>query len=128
MARQKPPVSDSELEVLKVLWEGGPGTVREIQGRLPKRRRRWAYTTLLTLLLRLREKGYVASDPSGVAHVYRAVVSRDKLLRQQLGDLAKRVCDGMASPLVHALVQGHRFTAEEIEQFRRLLDELEGGE
>jgi BlaI family penicillinase repressor len=120
-----PPVSDAELDVLKVLWDHGPLTVREVEGHFRRRRKKWAYTTILTLLSRLREKGHVASDKSGAAHVFRSVVSRDQLLQHGLTDLADRVCDGTASPLVHALVQGRRFSPEEIAQLRKLLDEME---
>ena len=119
------PVSDAELQVLKALWEGGAGTVRDVESRLRRRRRRWAYNTILTLLSRLREKGYVASDRGGTAHVFRAAVSRQQLLRHGLSDLADRVCDGTSSPLVHALVQGQSFSAKEIAELRRMLDELE---
>jgi predicted transcriptional regulator len=121
----RPPISNAELEVLKVLWEHGEGTVREINALLGRKKRRWAYTTVLTLLSRLRQKGYVTSQEQGVAHVFRSAVSRHKLLRQHLAELADQICDGTASPLVHALTDGQRFTGEEIEQFRRLLDELE---
>jgi BlaI family transcriptional regulator, penicillinase repressor len=124
----KPPVSDAELTVLKILWQHGPGTVREINERLHTQQQQWAYNTVLTLLTRLRDKGYVTSKKTGVAHVFRAAVSREKLLRQRLTELADQVCDGTASPLVHALVQGRRFSSEEIEQFRQLLDQLESEE
>lgn len=120
-----PAISDAELDVLKVLWKDGPLTVREVNGLLRKKKRRWAYNTVLTLLSRLREKGYVASDKSGVAHVFRAAVSQETLLQHRLTELAERVCDGTASPLVHALVQGKRFSAREIREFRELLDRLE---
>jgi predicted transcriptional regulator len=116
-------VSDAELEVLKVLWEHPGGTVREILAAM--RRKRWAYTTMQTLLGRLEAKGFVASDRSGSAHVYRAAVSREQLLQDRLSDLSKQLCKGTASPLVMALVEGVRFTPAEIEQFRRLLDELQ---
>jgi predicted transcriptional regulator len=125
MTPTRPPVSDTELTVLKVLWRSGPGTVRDIEARLRRRKPRWAYNTVLTLLTRLREKGYVASDARGAAHVFRPVVTRDELLRQGLTSLADRICDGTASPLVHALVRGRRLTAEEIAHLRQLLDELE---
>jgi predicted transcriptional regulator len=118
-----PPVSDAELDVLKVLWEHGPATVRQIESRL-RRRRRWAYTTVLTLLSRLREKGCVASDKSGAAHVFRAEVSRQQLLENGLSDLAQRICDGTAGPLVNALVQGVRLSAADIAHLRKVLDEL----
>lgn len=125
MPPRLPPVSETELEVLKVLWDRGAGTVREINELLAERGRRWAYTTVLTLLARLEAKGYAASDKSGVAHVFRPRVTRDKLLAARLDTLAAELCEGTATPLVHALVQGRRFTAAEIERFRQLLDELE---
>jgi predicted transcriptional regulator len=60
-----------------------------------------------------------------VAHVFRPALTRDKLLRQRLKDLANQLCEGTATPLVLALVEAQRFTAEEISQFRQLLDQLE---
>src|SRR5438105_4316942 len=120
-----PSISKTELDILKVLWEHGSGTVREINTLLHRQGHPRAYTTMLTLLQRLEAKGYVASDKSGVAHVFRPTVSRDKLLRQRLKDLANQLCEGTATPLMFALVEGQRFTAEELSQFRRLLDQLE---
>ncbi|MEX2172691.1 MAG: BlaI/MecI/CopY family transcriptional regulator [Pirellulales bacterium] len=121
-------ISDAELEVLKALWKHGPATVREINAQLRPLKRRWAYNTVLTLLTRLREKGYVASEKRGVAHRFASVVSREELLRRKLTDVADRVCNGMASPLVHALVEGQQFSADEIAQFRKLFDELQQAE
>ena len=125
METRRASISETELDVLKVLWEHGPGTVRVIHHHLRRQGRRWAYTTVLTLLQRLEAKGYVMSDKSGVAHVFRPAVTRDKLLRQRLKDLANQLCEGTATPLVLALVEGQRFTAAEISQFRQLLDQLE---
>ena len=119
------PVSDAELEVLKVLWSTGPATVRDVAAALRKQRRRLAYNTVLTLLSRLREKGYVAADRRDTAHQFRAVVTREALLGSSLAALADLVCDGTSSPLVLALVRDQRFSAEEIAHFRKLLDTLE---
>jgi predicted transcriptional regulator len=121
---RRTPVSDAELEVLKELWTSGPATVRDVAAALRKRRRRLAYNTVLTLLTRLRDKGYVAADRRDTAHLFRAVVTRDDLLGSSLSALADRVCDGTASPLVLALVRGQRFSAEELAHFRKLLDDL----
>jgi len=121
-------VSDAELDVMKALWAGGAGTVREVEGRLRKRRRRWAYNTVLTLLSRLRDKGFVESDASGAAHIFKAAVSRDQLLHRGLVELADRVCDGTASPLLHALVQARKLTPADIAELRRMLDEIESRE
>ena len=125
VAARRPATSQAELDILKTIWEHGPGTVRQINARLRQTGRRWAYTTVLTLLQRLQAKGYVASDKTGLAYVFRAVVSRDRLLRQRLKDLANQLCEGTPAPLVLALVQNQRFSEEEIEQFRKLLDQLE---
>jgi BlaI family penicillinase repressor len=123
---RRPAISDTELEVLRVLWERPEGTVREILEALPKRR--WAYTTVQTLLGRLETKRYVTSERGSPAHVYRAVVSRDQLVQQGLSDLSERLCEGTASPLLMALVEGVRFSPEEIEQLRKMLDQLEDSE
>jgi predicted transcriptional regulator len=118
-------ISEAELEVLKVLWEHSAGTVREINAILHKQGRRWAYTTVQTLLQRLESKGHVTSDRTGPAHVYRAAVSREDLLSRRLRELADQFCDGTASPLLQALVGDSRLTPEDIEQLRQILDRLE---
>jgi predicted transcriptional regulator len=122
------PLTDAERDVLKVLWERPAATVREVLDRLPRGPRSAgprAYTTVQTLLHRLVAKGYAAADKRGAAHVFRAAVSREQLLQQRLTDLADELCEGTASPLLLALVEGRRFSPEEIERFRRLLDDLD---
>lgn len=118
-------IGQTELEVLKALWEHGPCTVREVHAILQRQGDR-TYNTVLTHLQRLEAKGYVKSDKREVAHVFRPAVSRENMLGQRLKDLADQLCEGTATPLVLALVGGHRFSADEISQFRKLLDELEG--
>ena len=118
------PVSDAELEVLKVLWSVGPATVRDVAAALKKQRRRLAYNTVLTLLTRLRDKGYVEADTTGTAHQFTAVVTREDLLGSSLSALADRICDGTASPLVHALVRGQHLSRQELADLRKLLDDL----
>ncbi len=118
-------LGENELDLLKLLWEHGPATVRDLNALARRLGRRWAYTTVLTMLQRLETKGFVASDKTGLAHVFRATVSRDRLLRQRLKDLANQLCEGTATPLVLALVEGERFTPEDLSRFRNLLDELE---
>lgn len=125
MATRRTELSDTELEVLKALWGLGQGTVRDLHERLEHDGRNWAYTTVLTFVGRLESKGYVASDKSGVAHIFRPIVSRDALLRQRLTHLAADLCEGTSTPLVHALVEGQQFSPEEIARFRELLDRLE---
>lgn len=125
MADRRPTISDTELDVLKILWERPSGTVREILTALREQGKQWAYTTVQTLLHRLEEKEYVACDRGEATHVFRALVSRDQLLQRRLSDLSAQLCEGTASPLVLALVEGVRFTPQEIEQLRQLLDQME---
>ena len=86
---ERPPPSEQELEILKVLWDEGPSTVRGVDEVLRGRGVRRIYTHLQTLLNRLQAKGHVASKPKSgtLAHVYRAVSTRDDLLRDRLQDL-----------------------------------------
>ena len=117
-------VSDAELEVLKVLWASGPATVRDVATALRRQRRNLAYNTVLTLLSRLRDKGFVEADRRDTAHVFRASVTRDELVGSSLSALADRICDGTASPLLLALVRDRRLSATDITQLRKLLDDL----
>ena len=125
MDTRQPPVSKAELEVLKVLWERPSATVREVNAALREQGRDQAYTTVQTLLQRLQAKGYVSSDRGGPANVYRAAVSRDDLVSQRLRELSEQLCDGTSSPLLLALVEGSRLTAEEVRRLRELLDRLQ---
>jgi len=115
----------AELEVLKILWEEGPCTVREVMNHLHARGRKVAYTTVLTFLSRLEQKGCAVSDKSGLAYVYRALVEREKVTRSRLRSLVDLLYDGAAGPLVLQLMKSERFTPEEIAELQNLIDQLE---
>jgi predicted transcriptional regulator len=117
--------TEAELAVLKSLWKDGAGTVRTLHKRLRREGRDWAYTTRQTLLGRLAGKGLVTVDRRRFAHEYAAAVTREEFLNRRLTDLADQLCDGTRLPLVMALVDGSRFSAEDIARFRRLHDELD---
>ncbi len=119
------PLSDSEREVLNVLWNKGPLTTKRIRGELEGCGRDWAPTTVGTLLSRLEKKGYVDVDKSEFVHVFKAKVSCKSVLSQRLREVANAYCDGRTSPLVLALVENQRFTPDEIKQFRELVDRME---
>lgn len=123
MVRRASDVSDAEMEVLQTLWKAGPGTVRDVGERLGPAKSQWAYTTIQTLLGRLEAKGFVDTDRNGLAHVFRAIVTREQFLADRLRELADKICDGTTMPLVMALVDNQPFTKEEVAEFRRLLDE-----
>lgn len=125
MEQRRPQMSDAEREVLKTLWDHGPGTVREVHEWLGAQGQEWTRSTVITLLQRLEKKGYVASDKSKFAFVFRASVSREEVMHERLVDLAGELCDGDAVPLVMAFAQQHRFTEAEIKRFRLMIDEME---
>jgi predicted transcriptional regulator len=125
MAERQYDLGDAELGVLKVLWDEGPATVREVLEHLHRRGRRVAYTTVQTLLTRLEQKRFVRSDKSGLAFVYRARVSRDRVTRSRLKALVAQLYDGAAGPLVLQLIRTERLTRDEIEELQKLIDELD---
>lgn len=117
-------MSDAEREVLKVLWGHGPQTVREVLERFAAQGQEWTRSTVITLLQRLEKKRYVESDKSQFAFVFRAVVSREEVMHARMVELAEELSEGDTVPLVLAFAERHRFTADEIEQFRKMLDDL----
>ncbi len=120
---ERPPPSEQARAVLTGLWDAGPSTVRGVDEVLRGRGIQRIYTHLQTLLNRLLAKGHVASEPKSgaLAHVYRAVSTREDLLRDRLQDLADQLCEGATTPLVLTLVEGHKFSDEEIARLRALL-------
>ena len=118
-------LGDAELEVLKALWALGQAPVREVMNHLHEGGRRVAYTTVLTVLTRLDQKGFVASDKSGVAYVYRPKVSRARITRSRLRSLIEQLYDGSAGPLVLQLIRQERLSIQEIEALQRLVDGLD---
>jgi predicted transcriptional regulator len=125
VARRKIELAAGELDVMKALWDAGPSTVRETMFRLHQSGRRVAYTTVMTVLSRLEKKGFVTSDKSDVAYVYRAKVSRDRVIGARVREIVKQLYDGAAAPLVLQLMQSERFSHDEIAEFQRLIDDLD---
>ena len=125
MAEREYEIGTAELEVLTVLWDLGPATVRQVMSRLHDRGRRVAYTTVLTFLTRLEQKSFVRSDKSGLAYVYRASVSHARVRRSRLRELVNQLYDGAAGPLVLQLIRTERLTADEIEELQQLIDDLD---
>ncbi len=119
-------LGSAELEVLNVLWDRPGSTVRQVMALLHENGRRVAYTTVLTFLTRLEQKGVVESDKSGLAYVYRATVSRDRIRRNRLRTLVEELYDGAAGPLVLQLIKTQKFSREEIEALQALIRDLDG--
>jgi BlaI family transcriptional regulator, penicillinase repressor len=117
-----PRFTDRELDVMAVLWELGEATVADVQARLADR---LAYTTVLTVLRTLEEKGHVGHrEGSGRAYHYQARVQREEAGASALGRLVDRVFRGSPELLLTQLVSERDLSDEELERMRRLLDEL----
>jgi BlaI family transcriptional regulator, penicillinase repressor len=125
MAKPIPPrPTDGELAILKVLWEHGPCTVRQVQEALA-RLKPTGYTTALKLLQVMAEKGLVLRDESQRSHVYRAHSSEEQTQSQLVGDLIRRAFGGSARKLVMQALASEPATADELAEIRRLLDRLQ---
>jgi predicted transcriptional regulator len=123
-----PRPTDAELQILRVLWQRGASTVREVQGALNETKPT-GYTTVLKMLQIMTEKGLVRRDEEQRAHVYEARLAQHQTQRQMVGDLLNRVFDGSASNLLmHALATKKPASREELTEIREMLDELERGE
>ena len=124
MTRIRPEASLAEIDVLKVLWSRGPSTVREVGGQLRRRKRTWAYNTILTFLRRLKVKGYVATEAEGAAFRFRAVVSQDELIRQRLREIARDLADNSLATLAQALVSDPGLAPTDRRQLRKIFSRL----
>jgi predicted transcriptional regulator len=115
-----------ELTILRVLWEKGPGSVREIQARLSETRET-GYTTALKMLQIMTEKGLVDRDESVRPQIYRAKFSQEKTQKQLLQDLIQRAFGGSVKALVMQAVSTKKSSPEDLEAIEKLLDRFEGG-
>jgi predicted transcriptional regulator len=120
---QKP--TASELEILRVLWERGPSTVREVHEELSEKKA-MGYTTVLKLLQIMTAKGTVRRNEEQRAHVYEACQPAAETKRQLAGDVLQRVFEGSASELMMHALEGRQTSKKELDELRRLLDEYEG--
>ncbi len=116
-----PRPTDAELAILRILWERGPSTVRQVHDVL-SRERPTAYTTALKLLQIMTEKGLVRRDDSDRTHIYHPRLTEEQTQRQLVRDLLDRAFGGSASKLVMQALAARRATAEELMEIRQLID------
>jgi BlaI family penicillinase repressor len=109
----------AEVEILGILWDRGPSTVREVHERL-EAGRSVGYTGVLKLLQNMLIKGLVRRNQDAHAHIYEAREPA-QMKRQLLGDLVQRVFGGSASQLILHLLEDEKASPEEIEEIRRML-------
>ncbi|HET7436154.1 MAG TPA: BlaI/MecI/CopY family transcriptional regulator [Thermoanaerobaculia bacterium] len=120
-----PRPTDAELAILRVLWQRGASTVREVHEALSQSQDS-GYTTVLKLMQIMTEKGLVVRDESNRAHVYSTSISEQRTQRQLLGDLMDRAFGGSPAKLVMQALSGRKATNEELTAIREMLNQLEG--
>ena len=121
-----PRPTDAELDILAVLWDRGPSTVRDVHDTLVKRKPT-QYTTVLKLMQIMAEKELVRRNEDQRAHVYEAARPREWTQRQLAGDLLQRAFAGSARGLMLGALSAKKATKAELAELRRLLDEYEEG-
>ena len=127
MARRPRDVTDAELDVLRLLWESGPATIRALTDRLYPSGGTSEYATVQKLLERLEGKGHVARTAEGRQNVFHATVEREELVARRLRDTADELCDGSLTPLLTHLVSAGRLSRDELRELRRVVDRATKG-
>jgi predicted transcriptional regulator len=118
-----PRPTDSELAILRVLWQRGPCTVRQVQEELGDET---GYTTALKLMQIMTEKKLVIRDETERTHVYEARLPAEETQKQLINDLLDRAFSGSAKNLVLRALSARKSSTAELAEIRRLLDEMEG--
>ena len=116
--------TESEMEILKVLWEKGPSTVREVHDILSKKKEA-GYTTTLKLMQIMNEKGLLIRNDESKSHIYSAVVKKQSIQKEVVGKLIDGLFKGSSANLIMHALGNHRASEEEIREIKKYLDEIE---
>lgn len=122
MTSKRSILTEQELEIMKLVWAGEECTVRDVYETLRKKRK-IAYTTVMTMMKILDEKGHLQKRQEGRAYVYRPTRSKSQVLRTMVREFVNRVFDGSAEPLLVHLVRDRRLSEKDLNEIRRLIRE-----
>ena len=115
--------TESELEILQVLWNRGLASVREVHEELSKSKDA-GYTTTLKLMQIMHEKGLVKRDDSVKTHIYQPAVSKEKTQKHLLGKMINTLFGGSTTQLVMQALGNHKASADELDEIQKLLNNL----
>lgn len=124
MNKAKSRPTSAELDILGVLWQQGPSTVRDVYEILNARKPA-AYTTVLKFMQIMHEKGIVTRDEHAKAHVYKAVPTEDQTQKSLVSDLLERAFRGSALKLVQHVLETKAASRDELAEIRRMITEAE---
>jgi len=117
MLARKPVLTAQELEIMKVVWRSGASTVRDVYETLLERRK-IAYTTVMTMMNILEQKGYLKKSSKDRAYVYQATRPQKQVIRGMVREFVDRVFNGSAEPLLLHLVEDRRVSEQDLEEIR----------
>jgi predicted transcriptional regulator len=120
MKPSKSILTDQELEIMKIIWTRGTATVRDVYEELLTRRK-IAYTTVMTMMGILEQKGHLKKSADERAYVYTPAQPQHEVVGSMVHDFLKRVFNGSAKPLLVHLVEDQKLSTEELDEIRKLL-------
>jgi predicted transcriptional regulator len=122
MRRKSPTLTEQELEIMKVVWQFGTATVRDVYETLLAHRR-IAYTTVMTMMKIMEEKKYLRRQLEGRAYVYEGTRPKKQMIREMVSEFINRVFNGSAEPLLAHLVEDRRLSEKELKQIAKMVRE-----
>ncbi len=117
--------TQSELEILEIIWETGSATVREVNEKLEQKGKSVGYTTTLKMMQIMADKGLLTRELSGRLHVYSAVLQAGAARNALIDRMIKAAFGGSATKLVLQALGNNKATSEELEEIRALIDKIE---
>ncbi len=118
-------LTDRELTILRILWDNGPSTVREVNEAMNKDQDT-GYTTTLKLMQIMTDKGLLRRNDSQFKHIYKPALTEAKAQKQLVGDLLEKAFSGSSEKLVMRALSAKKVSAKELAKIRKMLDEIEG--
>ncbi len=115
----------SELEILQVLWQYGPSTVRFVNDQLNEQRREVNYMSTQKLMLIMLDKGFVTKDASQMTHIYKAAADEGKTKGFMLDRVVDNLFNGSATSLMMQLLGDKKISPEEMEEFKELIRKID---
>jgi BlaI family penicillinase repressor len=116
--------TEAELEILSILWEKNPASVREINDILSEKRA-LGYTTTLKMLQIMHKKGFVERDTNQRTHLYKPVIKQKQTQGKLVGELLKRAFKGSAASLVMQVLGNHKASSDELDEIKKLIKQIE---
>lgn len=124
MKKSLTPLGETEMEVLHHVWELGEATVKQVRKRILEKRE-VAYTTIMTVMKNLEEKGYLKYRKDGVTYVYSPAQQPDSVRSNLIGDLINKVFKGSPKELVQTLVKSKNLTEKDLDEIKNMIDDME---